>query len=223
MSNFLTTAGFQSILIRKPLSGVIFIAPYSATALAAITTGAGAANTLDTATISGSHKTLGKITNDGVTFGNSVSRQEAHGFGDVYPARIDVDGQSVNLSWTAMETNVRTIDAWSGVTQVGTGQLAATTKELIVNMPPLPVIRDQRILALFKDNNADGTGEIFMAVYLLRANVIQNGDVTYNFVENGLNYPLQANALNDDVAGAPVRLFMGGPGFQSIFTAMGYS
>jgi hypothetical protein len=223
MSNFLTTAGFQSILIRKPLSGVVFVAPYSAAALALITTGAGAANTLDTATISANHKTLGKVSNDGITFGNSVSKQETRGFGDIYPARIDVDGQSVTLSWSALETNVRTIDEWTGVTQVGTGQLAATTKELIISMPPLPVIRDKRVLALFKDSNPDGTGEIFLGVYLLRANIIQNGDVSFNFTEGGLQYPLQANALNDDVAGTPVRLFMGGPGWQSLFTAMGYT
>jgi hypothetical protein len=219
---FLSTANFQSLLIRKPLQGVVLVAPYSAAAMAAITTGAGAANVLDSTGLATAHKTLGKITTDGVTFGNSVNKQLTRGYGDAYPARIDVESQDVTLSWSALETNIQTIDAWSGVTQVA-ASLAVTTKELIVNMPPLPVVRDKRVMALFRDSNPDGTGDIYLAVYLLRANIIQNGDVSYQFTDAALNYPLQAQALNDDVAGTPVRLFMGGAGFQSLFTSMGYS
>jgi hypothetical protein len=218
---FLSTAGFQSLLIRKPLQGVVLVAPYSATALTAITTGAGGANALDSTTIGTAHKTLGKITTDGVNFGVGVNKQLTRGYGDAYPARIDVESQDVTLSWSALETNLQTIDAWSGVTQ-SAGGLGATTKELTVSVPTLPVIRDKRVLALFRDT--DNTGlDVYIAVYLMRANIVQNGDVSFQFTDAALNYPLQAQALNDDVAGTPLRLFMGGPGWQSLYTAMGYT
>jgi hypothetical protein len=218
---FLSTANFQSLLIRKPLQGVVLVAPYSATAMAAITTGAGGANVLDSTGLAVAHESLGKITNDGVNFGATVNKQLTRGYGDAYPARIDVESLDATLSWSALEENRRTLDAWTGVTQIAAG-LAASTKELIINAPPLPVIRDKRVLALFRDTDNLGL-DVYLGIYFLRANIVLNGDINYAFTDAAKPVPLQAAALNDDVAGTPIRYFMGGPGWQNLFTSMGYT
>ena len=129
--------------------------------------------------------------------------------------------EDATLSFAALETNKATIDAFSGVDQTAIVK-DPTTGSIKFDKPPLPVIRDVRTLALFKDNNADGTGDIYIAVYFQRSNITQNGDQTYAFTDAGLTYPMQSAALMDDAAGTAIRLMWGGPGLASLVTAMGY-
>lgn len=214
MTTFATVADFKATLQRKALEGVILVADYSATALTDICTTGGALATLT------GHVSLGKVTSDGIQFGDSVTKQEDRGFGDIYPSRVDVESEDITINWTAMETRAAVIDAFFGVDQSSVTPNSNGT--VTFDTPPLPVIRDKRTLALFKDNNADGSGDIYMGVYLLRSNIIKNGDQTYAFTSPGLGYPMQSSALNDDVAGTPLRLFWGGPGLASLVTDMGY-
>lgn len=216
--SYLSLADFRSTLIRKPLQGVVMLAPYSAPALTDIATGTTGA--LDTSGIATAHKTLGKLTSAGVTFGNAVTKQSTRGYGDSYPVRIDVESQDLTLSWENLESRKDVFDAYYGVSQ--TGVTLAATKTLTFDAPPLPVLRDVRLLALFKDTNADGTGEIYLGVYFLRAQVSTNGDQTYTFADTCLPYAMQATALMDDAAGTAIRYFWSGPGFVSAATNMGY-
>lgn len=217
--SFLSLADFKSQLIRKPLQGIVLVAPYSATALVDIATGTG--GVLDSAGIATAHKTLGKITSDGVTFANSVNKQTTRGYGDAYPVRTDVESQDVSLAWSCLESRKDVFEQFYGVAQAGV--TLKTTKTLTFDAPPLPVIKDVRVLALFKDNNQDGTGEIYLGLYLTRSNIGPNGDQVYSFTDACLPYAMQATALMDDVAGTAVRYFWSGPGFVSAGTAMGYS
>ena len=215
MASFASVAAFQSVLQRKALVGALLIAPHSTAAIVDICSSGGGLGTLT------GHKSIGKLTSDGVTFGDAVTKQETRGFGDNYPSRIDVSQEDATLTFAALETNKAVIDAFSGVDQTAIVK-DPSTGTIKFDKPPLPVIRDVRALALFKDNNADGTGDIYLSVYFLRCNITQNGDQTYAFTDAGLTYPMQAAALMDDAAGTAIRLMWGGPGLASLTTAMGY-
>jgi hypothetical protein len=218
MATFNSIAGFQSVLQRKALVGAILVAPSTATAIDDIMSGTGGTATL---TIDAAYLTLGKLSADGVTFGDAVTKQETRGYGDIYPSRIDVASEDANLSFTGIETNKALIDEFYGVDQ--TTISPGTTGTITFDKPPLPLIRDRRVLALFKDNNADGTGEIYLGIHFPRANITQNGDQTYAFTDAGLGYPMQASALLDETEGTAVRLFWSGPGLASLLAGMGYS
>lgn len=212
--SFRTVADFKSTLQRKALVGAVWVADHSTAALTDICSTGGVLSTLT------GHTCLGKITADGIGLADSVSLQQDRGWGDAYPSRVDVESEDATLSWTSMETNAAVIDAFFGVDQSAIVPNANGT--ITFDKPPLPVVRDKRALALFMDNNPDGSGEIYMGLYYLRTNIAQNGDWTAAFTSPGLGYPLQASALMDDTAGTPIRFFMGGPGLASLTSDMGY-
>lgn len=213
--SFTSVAAFQSVLQRKALVGAILVAPMSATAITDI---CGASGVL--AALTG-HVSVGKLTSDGVAFGDAITKQETRGWGDVYPSRIDVATEDATMSFAGLETNEHTIDAFYGVDQSAIVK-DGTTGTVKFDNPALPLIRDKRVLGLFKDQNADGTGDIYLGVYFPRCNITKNGDQTFAFTDAGLTYPMQASALLDDTLGTAVRLFWGGPGLASLTTAMGY-
>ena len=217
MATFNSIAGFQSVLQRKALVGAVLVAPSDADALDDIMSGTGGTSTLE---IPPEYASLGKLTSDGVTFGDAVTKQETRGFGDTYPSRIDVASEDANLSFAGLETNKAIIDEFFGVDQ--TSVSPGTTGTITFDTPPLPLIRDRRVLALFKDNNADGSGEIYLGIHFPRANITKNGDQTYAFTDAGLTYPMQASALLDETEGTAIRLFWSGPGLASLVTKMGY-
>jgi hypothetical protein len=215
MPTFSSIAAFQSVLQRKALVGAVLVAPPSVAALDDICAAGG-----DLAALTG-YDSLGKLSGDGVTFGDAVTKQETRGFGDIYPSRIDVASEDANLSFTGIETNMHMIDNFYGVDQ--SAVVANTNGTITFDKPPLPLIRDKRVLGLFKDNNADGSGEIYIGVHFPRANLTQNGDQTFAFTDAGLGYPMQASALLDETEGTAIRLFWGGPGLASLLDEMGYT
>lgn len=218
MATFAAVAAFDATLQRKGLVGAVLVAPMSTAIPTAITTASSGALVVDASFV-----TLGKLSADGVSFGDSVTKQEQRGWGDIYPSRVDVSGEDATMTFTAIETRKASIDAFYGVDQSAVIR-STSTMSITFDKPPLPVIRDKRILGIFKDTNAENGLDIYMAICFPRANITQNGDQAYAFNEAGLGYPMQATALVDDTAQTPVRLFIGGPGFTpAMGTDMGYT
>ena len=215
MATFDSVAAFQSLLQRKALVGAVLVADYATAALTDICTSGGALDALT------GHVTLGKLSSDGLTLSNSQEKQESRGWGDTAsPSRIDITSASSSMAFSAMETNAAVIDAFWGVDQSAV-TASATTGTVTFDTPPLPELRDKRVLGLFRDVNKSNGLDIYLGVYYPRANISQNGDQTY--VNNDLTYPLTAQALVDDTEGTAVRLFMGGAGLAGVLTDMGYT
>lgn len=212
--SFASFAAFKAALQRKVLNGSVWVAPHTVAALTDICTTGGALGPLT------GHVCMGKLTSDGVTFSDTPSLQADRGLGDAYPSRQDVESEDLHITFAAMQSMAAVFDEYFGVDQTAVTPL--TTGTITFQAPPLPVIRDRRVLALFVDNNADGTGEIYMGLYLPRANITKNGDQAYQFASPGITYSMQATALNDDTLGTPFQPFWGGPGLASLVTEMGY-
>lgn len=215
MATFNETVDFNSLLQRKALSGTLMVAPYSATALTAITTAGG---TLDALT---GHVSVGKLTTDGVEIGAEIAKQEQRGFGDAYPSRIDVESENATMSATMMETKKNVLELVQNV-DLSSVEASATTGELTWDKPLVPTLQDWRVLALFKDINKSDGLDVYLGVYYPRANITQNGSQTFANNEAGLVYPATVQALPDDTEGTAQRYFMGGPGMAGILSDMGF-
>ena len=215
MATFDSVAAFQSLLQRKALVGAVLVADYATAALTDICTSGG---TLDALT---GYSSLGKLTSDGLTLSNSQEKQESRGWGDTAsPSRNDITSASSSMAFSAMESNAPVIDAFWGVDQTAV-TASATTGSVVFDLPPLPVLRNKRVLGLFRDTNQSNGLDIYLGVHYPRANISQNGDQT--LVNNDLTYPMTAQALVDDVEGTPVRLMWGGPGLAGVLADMGYT
>lgn len=216
MATFNEVAAFQSLLQRKALVGALLVAPASESALTAITTTGGSLAPLT------GYSSLGKLTSDGVEFGNDIEKQEQKGFGDAYPSRIDVVSENATLNFTAMETKRQVLEIMQNV-DLSTVTASATTGELTWDKPLVPELQDWRVLALFRDVNKSNGLDIYLGVHFLRSNITQNGAQTFANNETGLVYPATAQAMPDDDEGTAQRFFWGGPGLAGILTDMGFT
>ena len=216
MPTFTETAAFKSLLQRKALVGAVLVAPYSATALTAIT---GAGGSL--AALTG-HTSLGKLTSDGVEFGAEIEKQEQRGFGDAYPSRIDVVSENATLNFTAMETKKNVLEIMQNV-DLTSVEADASTGEITWDKPMVPELQDYRTLALFRDVNKSNGLDVYLGVYFPRSNITQNGAQTFANNETGLVYPASAQALPDDTEGTAQRFFWGGPGLAGLLDDMGFT
>lgn len=215
MPTFNEVAAFKSVLQRKALVGTVLVADYATAALADICTAGGALADLT------GYESLGKFTTDGISLANSVEKQEQRGWGDSYPSRIDVTSESSSFSFTAMESKRAVFDAFYNVDQSGVTPNA--NGSIVFDKPPLPEIRDKRVLALARDVNKSNGLDIYLGVLFPKGNIAQNGDQAFSNSENGLVYPMQASALLDDTEGTAVRLMWGGPGLAALLDDMGYT
>ena len=215
MATFNQVAAFKSLLQRKALVGAVLIADYSDAALSDICTTGGALAPLT------GYKSLGKLTSDGVSLPNDIERQEQRGWGDTSsPSRIDIVSESSSMSFTAMETNKVIIDAFYNVDQDAI--VPKSTGTITFDKPPLPQLRDKRLVGIFRDVNKNNDLDVYFGVHYPKCNVSQNGEQSLANNEAGLVYPLMAQALVDDPEGTAVRLFWGGAGLSGLLADMGY-
>lgn len=216
MATFDSVAAFKSQLIRKALVGALLVADYSTAALSAITDGADSA----LADLTG-YTSFGKLTSDGVSLSGDITKQEISGWGDAYPSRVDVQSEALSLACSGLETNQQTLDGFYGV-DMSSVTPDATTSEITVDKPKVPVLRDKRVLGLFKDVNKSNGKDIYIGILFPRANIANNGDQTFANNDTGLVYPVTVQALMDSTEGTACRLFWGGPGLVDLTSDMGF-
>jgi hypothetical protein len=214
MATFNEVSAFKSVLQRKALVGTVLVADYATAAIADLVDATGALVDLT------GYESLGKFTTDGISLSNDVEKQEQRGWGDAYPSRIDITSESASLSFTAMESKRNVFDAFYNVEVPAE---ATTANSIVFDKPPLPEIRDKRVLALARDVNKSNGLDIYIGVLFPKGNISQNGEQTLNNDEGGLVYPMIAQALLDDTEGTATRLLWGGPGLAGLLEDMGFT
>lgn len=219
-ATFDAVADFKNQLIRKALVGALLVADYSVAALTAITTSATTPVDAVLADLTG-YTSLGKLTADGLELSADISKQEIKGFGDAYPSRVDVDSEDLKLNGAGLETRKATLDAFYNV-DFSAVTPSATSGEITVDKPPVPELRDKRVLGLFKDINKANGLPIYMGILFPRANVTNNGSQKFANSDSGLDYPVTAQALVDSTEGTACRLFWGGSGLAGLTSDMGF-
>lgn len=217
MATFNELAAFKSLLLRKSLVGAVLVADYSVAALTDICTSGGTLAALT------GHKSLGKITTEGISLSNEVEKSEIRGWGDISsPSRIDITSETGSMTFQAMETKANVIDAFYNVDQTNV-KASATTGSITFDKPVTPALRDKRVLALVRDINKSNGLDVYLGVYYPRANLSPNGEQTLANGDSALGYPLTVQPLVDDTLGTAQRLFWGGPGLAGLLADMGYT
>lgn len=201
-------------LIRKARDGSVFVAPYTATAITALTTGAGA----DLATLPALYEDLGWTSTDGAKFGRSTDTSDVKSFGSVEPTRSDVTKDTITMAVTAQETKLLSIGLYTGA-DLSSTEAAATTGEFAVEKPARPGFRYYRLLGLFVDDG--DSGEIYLGRFMPRARVTEFGEQSFTDGDEPISYPLTFTGYEDSVLGYSHKWFFGGPGWLALLADMG--
>lgn len=217
MADYTSIAHRQATLIRKALQGSIFIAPYSATAITAITTGAAG----DIKPLPTGYTDAGMVDKKNApTWANKVTSQEVLAWGDVYAARRDITQVQGSLKFSMLETNKTSLQMYLGI-DLTSVPLDATTKELIVSQPARPQPIPYRVLGIFQDGA--GANAVYVGRFYPRAFVTDITDQKWDDDADPLVWDVTVTPQNDPVLGTPVVHFFGGPGWQSLLTQTGFN
>lgn len=217
MADYTSIAHRQATLIRKALQGSVFIAPYSTSAITSITTGA----SMDIAPLPDGYTDVGMIDKkNAVTWASKVTTQEVTTWGDVYSSRTDITKIEASLKFSALETNITTLELYLGQS-LSSIPLAATTKELQVPLPTRPAPIPYRVLGLFQDGVGDNA--IYVARFYPRAFVTDIADQKWDDDADALSWDITMTAQMDSTIGTTCVHFFGGPGWASMLANTGFN
>lgn len=203
-------------LIRKALSGSVFIAPIGTTLPTSLTTGATPALTA----LPAAWKDLGYLSkDDGATWSRETELSEVTSWGALESTRSDINSDVVNLAVTAQETKLLTLELYENVDLSGVTP-AATTGEIAFSKPTRPATRYHRLMAICQDG--EGADAIYIGKLCPRAQVVEVGDQTWTDGDDPITYPMTFSAKTDSTAGYSLRYFFGGPGWKALLEDMGF-
>lgn len=201
-------------LIRKARDGSAFIAPFSATTITALTSGAGS----DLAALPAGWEDLGWASTDGATYGRETETSDVNSFGSVEPTRSDVTSDRITMGIVAQETKLLTLQLYTGA-DLSALEADATTGEVGIEKPARPGFRYYRVLGLFVDDTDDG--ELYIGRYMPRSRVTEFGEQQFTDGDDPISYPLTFTGYEDSVLGYSHKWLFGGPGWEALLADMG--
>lgn len=214
MPSYSAVADKKNQLIRRARDGSVFIAPRSADAIAALTTGT---PPLLTALPTG-YEDLGYTSTDGVTYGRETESSQVRSFGSTEPTREDITSDVVTMQVTAQETKLLTIGLMTGV-DTSALEAAATTGEFTIAKPDLPNPRYYHVIGIFVDESSDG--EIYMARYMPNARITEFGETVYTSDgDDPVQVSLTFTGFRDSSLGYSHKWLFGGPGWLALLEDM---
>jgi hypothetical protein len=213
MATYSSWADKKNSLIRKALTGSVFIASSTVSNLGAITT-TGAAGLVSLPT---GWKDLGYITKDGVGYGRETEQSEVTSFGSQVPTRIDQTSDVLSMTVTCQETKLLTLGLYIGA-DTSAVTATATTGETRIAKPEFAANFHYRVLGLFIDESE--AGEIYMGRYFPYAKITERGEQTMSDGDDPVNYSLTFRAEPDPSSGIDAEWIFGGPGWLDLLDDM---
>lgn len=207
-----TLAAYDSTLIRRPLYGTVFLAPYSAALPTTLVATGGQVAMPDV------FESVGRISEDGLTFAADREMQEVRGWGSTSVLRRDVQSIDVSLQFAMLETKRLAYEVTSGL-DLSANEMSATG-EWKFTMPSQPPTKYWRVIAL----GSDGTGadKYYMAKVFGRMSLSETDDETWQASdESPLLRNVTLGADEDDEAGGPYTEMLFGPGALAAAEKMG--
>lgn len=216
MASFADMQEHATQLIRKGLTGSVFVAPYSSDD--EIDELLGADGTL--LALPDGYTDVGVITKDqGVSWTRDVNFADVESLGYAEPTRRDIISDVVGLEFTMQETKALTLELHEGLSLADVAAEAAGTthSNITFDKPDRPAALYYRVLALFKDG--EGADAFYFAKWLPRCSVTDRSEQSWN--ENDeIQYGVTMTAFNDPEVGTAVRTLFGVP--TSAATLMGF-
>jgi hypothetical protein len=210
-----SVAARQSKLIRKAQDAVVFAAPFSATAVVSLTTGAGA----DLTALPSGYVSLGHHTeDDGINWTREVDTADVRSHGSSEPTRRDITSDVTGIVVLAQESKLQTMEMYHNV-DLSTVTPAATTNEIAFSRTSQPATRYYRLFALASDGGGEDT--IYFGRFCPRASISEYADQPWTKGDE-VRWPLTFTAFVDDDLGYSMREFWGGPGIAALLEDMGF-
>lgn len=212
----------QTELIRKALEGSVFVSPPDADPIADLTvvTGVDPNEVIDLVALPTDWDDLGWLSNEGAQFSRDVGQSEVTSWGSVTPTRTDVTSDVSTLTVVTQETKLLTIGMATGADLAGV--LAdADTGEVSIAKPARPRSRHWRVLALAVD--LGDAGEIFIGRFLPRAKVTNYAEQSFGGGDEPITWGVTLTGEEDSALGYSERWLFGGPGWNALVTAMGFT
>lgn len=207
-----TKLDYNAKNIRRPIFGGVFLAPESAPLVTTLVAATGQVAIPDT------YESVGRISEDGLTFAMDREMQEVRGWGSTSVLRRDVQSIDVTLQFAMLETKRIAYEVTSGLDLSEVEMTAAG--EWSFTMPSTPPTKYWRAIAI----GADGAGSerYHMAKVFGRVSLTETDDETFQASDEA---PLMRNVTlgsdEDDEAGGPYTEFLFGPGALAAAERMG--
>ena len=206
----------QDHLIRKALTGALFIAPMSAALPTTLTSGSSS----DLVALPDDYVDMGLISKgDGLQWAREMSESTIESWGRPEPTRRDTTSDFTSLQFTAQEPNRQTLELYNSV-DLSAVTPTPTPGEVAFSQPTRPARREYRAYAIFQDG--EGADAIYMARLLPRTMVSERSGQAWTDGDDGVFYPMTLAAQVDATAGYSVRHFFGGPGWKALLVDMGF-
>lgn len=210
-------ADHKSELIRKALEGSIFVAPFSATPITMMTSGAGGA----LVALPAGYTDVGFVEkSNAVTWSRSVTTEEVMVWGDIFPARRDITKDDSQLKFSMLETGRQAMELYYGV-DLSSTLADATSKEVSFEQPSRPATKFWRVFGLFQDGA--GSDAIYVGRFYPRASVTDMSDQKWSDDTDPVMWDVSMSAVTDTDLGYPVKHYFGGPGWQTILSDTGFT
>jgi hypothetical protein len=205
----------ERALLRKVQKAVAFLAPTTVDLPETLYT-TGALTDLKTA----GWLPIGMVTPDGYEFSREVSSEDVTAFGYAGPVRSDVTEVARSISMSALETGRKHMQELVYGTDLSAVTQDATTGEIIIDEPDLPVDKEYRLLILGSDGPADENWIIGRGYG--RVKLASTDSQTWG-TSDAVSQSLTFNVFTDDEIGTPVRHYLGGTGAVKHKAILGFT
>jgi hypothetical protein len=217
MPDLAALASHKSELIRKALEGSVFVAPFTASPITSMTSGASSALTA----LPDDYEDVGLVEKgNAVTWSRSVTTQEVMVWGDLFAARRDITKDDSTLKFTMVETKRLSMELYYGL-DLSSTTANATTKEVSFAQPPRPSTKFWRVFGLFQDGVDEDA--IYVGRFYPRASVTDMSDQKWDDDADPLLWDVSMSAVRDDDLGYAAKHFFGGPGWAALLSDLGFT
>lgn len=221
MASYTSLRNKQAELIRKAIDGSVFIAPETATAITDLTTHTpGPPVVIDLTTLPTEYDDLGWLTEDGAQFSRDVNTSDVTSWGSVTPTRSDITSDTSTMAVTCQETKLLTIGIATGTATTGVTP-DVDSGEVGIAKPLSPTSRYYRVLSLAVDQATDG--DVFIGRFFPRAKVTEYSEQSFSGGDDPITWGITFTGYPDSTLGYSEKWLFGGPGWQGLLTAMGFS
>ena len=205
----------NAALIFKALQGSVFVAPFSAAAITALTDSDKMLKELPEG-----YEDIGWTSDDGAQFSRDVDTSDVTGWGSVEALRSDVTQDTTTLQMEALETKKATIGLYTGA-DMSVVTPDPVSGEVGIAKPARPGFKYYRTLAVAVDLTDDG--EYYIARFLPRSRVTDYDDQAMQSSDDTpLTWPVTMTGYEDPTLGFSEHYYFGGPGWASRLAAMGF-
>ena len=206
----------ERALIRKIQKAVAFLAPTSVDLPESLFDVGGTLVYLKAA----GFLPVGMVTPEGYSFGRDISKEDVSALGYASAVRSDITEVARSVTFTPLETGRKHMLELTYGTDLSAVTQDATTGEVVINEPDLPVGQEYRLLVLGSDGPAADNwilGRGYGSVKLASTDSQTWG------TGDPVQQPLTFDVFTDTEIGTPVRHYMGGTGAVKHKTVMGFT